>query len=208
MIFDRIDRGLMPWHVVAFVIIAVVLGGILAFVTGPHLSDAIAAGHATEVAADPALGAEPPMLLEMYYVGFEEHEVTEVLAALGEDGQSYYATSHLIADLFFVPALFLALTSVFLWLSRPGRRFAVPLPEGVRLVVVALAGAGFAADWIENICLWVILGAEDPSSGLIALAGTVTSVKWLAYSAAGAAVLATIILALIRGVSSQEPVRT
>jgi hypothetical protein len=62
-----------------------------------------------------------------------------------------------------------------------------------------------ASDLIENIGVWVILGtADNPSAGIVALSGVFTGVKWLAMSGAIAALVATIIIALIRGVSSQE----
>jgi hypothetical protein len=193
-VFERFDRGLMAWHVIVFVLIALGLGAYILLVTVPHLGD-----------------ISSVTLLDMHYAGFHPEDVEHLLhgadGALTEDGQSYYATSHLIVDLFFGPALFLAISSLFLWLSRPGRQYAVPLPEGVRLVVVSLALAGAIADVIENIAIWVILANDVAPSGVVYLGGTLTGVKFLAYSGALAALAATIILALIRGVSRQEPAR-
>ena len=192
-VFERFDRSLMAWHVIVFVLIAVGLGAYLLLVTAPELREL------SSVA-----------ILDMHYAGFHPEDVEHLLHSpegLTEAGQSYYATSHLIVDLFFGPALFLAISSLFLWLSRPGRQYAVPLPEGVRLVVVSLALAGAIADVIENIAIWVILGSDVAPSGIVYLGGTLTGVKFLAYSGALAALAATIILALIRGVSRQEPAR-
>jgi hypothetical protein len=191
VVFDRIDRGLKPWHVLAFIVVALALGAILGLVTGPHLRDV--AGLDT---------------FELRFNGYTFAEATELLEALGEEGRSYYAGSHLIADIFFAPFMFLAVTCLFLWLSRPGQRFAVPLSEGIRLVVVALAVCALGADILEDIFVWIILGtADDPSTGVVAAASTFSGVKWLAYAGALAALLATIIVAVIRGVGGGEPAR-
>jgi hypothetical protein len=192
-VFERYDRGLMAWHVIVFVLIAVGLGAYLLLVTAPELRD---------------LSSVP--ILDMHYAGFHPEDVEHLLHSpegLNAAGQSYYGSSHLIVDLFFGPALFLAISSLFLFLSRPGRQYAVPLPEGVRLVVVALALAGAVADVLENIAIWVILANDVPPRGVVYLGGTLTGVKFLAYSGALAALAATVILALIRGVSRQEPAR-
>ena len=61
-------------------------------------------------------------------------------------------------------------------------------------------------DLAENIGVWIVLGAaEAPASAAITFASIATGVKWLAYSGAIAALIATIVIAVVRGVSSQEP---
>lgn len=191
MVFDRIDAGLKPWHVLAFVVIALGLGAIVGLSTGPHLRD--------------IAGLD---LFEMRFGGYDFEEAVVLLEALGEDGRSYYSGSHLIADLFFAPFLFLAVGSSFLWLTRPGKRFAVPLGENVRLIIVSLAFLGFALDLLENIALWIILGSGvDPASGVVSAASTFTGVKWLALAGSLAGLLATIIVAVIRGVTTQDTIR-
>ncbi len=189
MVFDRIDRGLKPWHVLAFIVIAVGLGAILGLVTGPHLRD-VTNGLDT---------------FDIRFNGYTLEEAVELLTALGSDGRSYYATSQLITDFIFAPFLFLAVSSLFLWLTRPGHRFTVPLHENVRLVVVALSFVAFACDWVEDVALWIILGSgEDPASAAVALASTTTGLKWLALAGSLAALAATVIVALIRGASGGE----
>ena len=98
MVFDRIDKGLKPWHVFAFVVIALGLGAILGLVTGPHLRDI--AGLDT---------------FDMRFEGYTHHEAVELLTALGSEGRSYYSSSQLITDFIFAPFLFLAVSSLFLW---------------------------------------------------------------------------------------------
>lgn len=193
MVFERIDKGLRPWHVITFLAIAIGLGAIMGLSTVPHIRDI-------------AVGGDAVQIFDLHFGGYHYEEALEVLAGLGEEARSYYGAPHLIIDTLFLPFLFLGVASLFLWLTRPGQRFAVPLHENIRLVVVALAFVGMIADFVENIGVWIILGtADDPSSGIIAMSGIFTGVKWLALSAAMAALIATIIIALIRGVSNQEP---
>jgi len=188
MVFDRIDKGLKPWHVVAFVVIALGLGAIVGLVTGPHIRD--------------LTGLEP---FDFRFNGYEFEEAVALLTALGSEGRSYYSGSHLIADTFFAPFLFLAVSSLFLWLTRAGQRFAVPLHENVRLIIVALAFVAFGADLFENIALWVVVGSGvEPAAGVVAGASVFTGVKWLALAGSFAGLLATIIIAVIRGASSQD----
>ena len=189
MVFEQIDKGLKSWHVLAFIVIAVGLGAILGLATGPNIRD-LAGGLDS---FDLRLG------------GYDYAEAVELLTALGSEGRNYYGTSHLITDLFFVPFFFLAVTSLFLWLTRPGQRFSVPLNEGVRMIVVAIAFVAFATDLLENISIWVMLGSgEEPATSLVAAASLFTGVKWLALAGAVAALAATVIVAVIRGTTSQE----
>ena len=191
VVFDRIDKGLKPWHVLAFIVIALGLGAIVGLVTGPELRDI--SGLDT---------------FDLRFNGYEYEEAVELLTALGADGRSYYAGSHLLADIFFAPFLFLAVSSLFLWLTRPGHRFAVPLHENIRLIIVALSFIAFATDFLEDIALWIILGGGvEPATAAVAAASMFTAIKWLALAGSLAGLLATIIIAVIRGVSSSEPAR-
>ena len=191
MVFDRIDNGLKPWHVVAFVVVALALGALLGLSTGPHLRDLASVD-----------------IFELRFNGYHYEDAVVILQGLGEEGRSYYATSHLIPDIFFALFLFLAVSSLFLWLSRPGHRFAVPLNETVRLIIVSLAFVAFGADILEDIALWIVLGSGvEPATGVVAAASTFTGVKWLALAGSFAGLLATVIIAVIRGVSTQDAVR-
>ena len=194
MVFERVDKGLKPWHVIVFLAVAIGLGAIVGLSTAPEVRDLAVAE------------ADTVQLLDLRFNGYTEAEAEFFLEELGEEAQSYYAAPHLILDTLFAPFLFLAITSLFLWLTRPGQRFAVPLHENIRLVVVALAFVGLVADLTENIGLWIVLGAaETPAAAAVTFSGITTGVKWLALSGAVAALAATIIIALIRGVSSQDP---
>ncbi|MHA1559712.1 MAG: hypothetical protein ACTSWI_03460 [Alphaproteobacteria bacterium] len=188
MVFDRIDRGLKPWHVIAVVVIALGLGAIVGLATGPHIRD--------------LTGLEP---FGFRFNGYDFEEAVALLTALGSEGRSYYSGSHLIADTFFAPFLFLAVSSLFLWLTRPGQRFAVPLHENIRLIIIALAFVAFGMDILENVALWVVVGSGvEPAAGVVAGADLFSGVKWLAMAGALAGLLATIIIAVIRGAGSQN----
>lgn len=211
VVLERYDNRISIGHVIVFLVIAVALGAYLAFVTGPHLREAIEAGEAT-IIETPAEGAaaldeehaeeeHAVTLLDMRYLGYHDEDVVNLKAALGDEDESYYTGNHMVADLFFAPAFFLAFSSLFIFLTKPGRRFAIPLPEGVRLVVLSIGLTAFVADVGENICLWIIMGSEDPANGILFLGTTLTGVKWLAYTAAAAAIVATLILAVLRGMS-------
>lgn len=212
MVLERYDNRISIGHVIVFLVIAVALGAYLAFVTGPHLREAIEAGEAT-IVETPAEGAaalaadaehaeeedEAIRLLDMRYLGYEHEDVDALKGVLSDEDQSYYTGNHMVADLFFAPAFFLAFSTLFIFLTKPGRRFSVPLPEGVRLVVLSIGLIAFVADVLENISLWIIMGSEHPANGILFAGTTLTGVKWLAYSAAAAAILATIVLAILRG---------
>lgn len=218
MVFERTDRGLKAWQVIFFLVIAIALGAFLFFVTTPHLNDileaqyaaaeqtgegAVAAEGAAAAAADEeAIEEEGPLaLLDMHYLGYHADEVSEVRAALIEgDGLSYYNSTHLVADLFFAVFFFFGISSLFLFLSNPNRRFSLPLPEGVRLVVVAAAFTGAVADVIENIVLWIIINSDSPASSLVYLGSTMTGIKWLGYTVAVAGTIITLVLAVLRGI--------
>jgi hypothetical protein len=212
VVLERYDNRISIGHVIVFLVIAVALGAYLAFVTGPHLRDAIEAGEAT-IVETPAEGAAvlaveadnaddedaAIRLLDMRYLGYEHEDVDALKNVLTDDDESYYTGNHLVADFFFAPAFFLAFSTLFIFLTKPGRRFAIPLPEGVRLVVLSLGLIAFVADILENITLWIVMGSADPANGILFAGTTLTGIKWLAYSAAAAAIVATLVLAILRG---------
>lgn len=223
MVFERTDRSLKAWQVIFFLVIAIALGVFVYFVTTPHLNEILEANAPVATAAaaeavpaapaegeEPAEEAGPPILLDMHYLGYHAEDVPEVHnALLAGDGLDYYNGTHLVADLFFAVFFFFAATSLFLFLTNPNRRFSLPLPEGVRLVVVALVFAGALADFLENIVIWIVVNAEAPAPGIVYLGGTLTGIKWLGYTAAVAAIVATLILALLRGMGggNSQPAR-
>lgn len=193
VVFEGIDKSLKAWHIVVFIVLAVAIGAWTGLSTAPDLGDRASEEIGTEVS-----------ILDMRFSGYEYDEAAEFFTALGEDGRSDYATTFLIPDTLFAIVLFFAVGGLMIFLTRPGERFSVPLNEMVRLVIVALAFSAMAMDVLENIALWIALsGGEEPATGVVAAANLFTGVKWLALAGSFAALIATIIVALIRGTTSQ-----
>lgn len=182
--FATIDARLRFWHVIMFWGVAGAAGAFLGLVSVPHLREL-------------AGGLDP---FDMRMTGYSYDEAVRLLGALGEEGSRYYRSVQIPVDIIFPPAEFLALSALFLWLTKPGRRFALPLPDGLRLLVVAVALVGFLGDWGENIVQFVMLsGSGDPANTLAHLGSALTVIKGFALILAMAAVAVTAILAVIRG---------
>lgn len=193
MVFEGIDKSLKAWHVIVFIVIAVALGALTLLSTGPDLADRASAGIGHDV-----------QLLDQRFSGYEYEEVEEFFVALGEEGRSDYGTSYLIPDALFEIFLFLAAGSLLIFLTRPTGRFTVPLNEMVRLVLVALPFTAMAMGLMENFALWIALGGgEEPATGVVAAGHLFTGIKWLALAGTAAGVIATVVIALLRGTTSQ-----
>jgi hypothetical protein len=188
-VFDRVDSGLRGWHVAVLWAIALTVLVFLAFVTGPRLM---------ELAGD-------VQVFDLRFTGYDHDDAVTILAALGEEGRRYYRNVQLIVDFLFPPLMFLAVGAAFLYFSRPYGRFTLPLPEGVRLVVVALALIGGVCDLGENLAvLAMLLGDGDPTEALVNLGSAFTMVKNVALTLAVAAMAVTVVLALIRGLFARD----
>ena len=187
--FAELDRELTPWHVVGALLVALALGSFLGFVSLPRLSEYTGGIDVF----DPRMA------------GYTHDDAVAILQALGADGKAYYRGTHLLLDVFFPPAWFLATVFVFLWFTRPGARFAVPLQEDLRLIVVIVALFGLLLDWGENAVVFTMLmGDGEPSTSLVGLGSLFTYLKSIAYIVAAAAVVVTVILAVIRGLASRS----
>jgi hypothetical protein len=188
-VFDRVDSGLRGWHVALLWVIALTVGAFLGFVTGPRLM---------ELSGDVAI-------FDVRFTGYGHDDAVAILTALGEEGRRYYRNVQLIVDFLFPPLLFLAVASAFLYFSRSFGRFSLPLPEGFRLMVVALALIGGVCDLGENLSvLAMLLGDGEPTEALVNLGSMFTMVKSAALTLAIAATAVTIVLALIRGLFSRQ----
>ncbi len=185
--FADVDRELKAWHVLGALAVALALGSFLGFVASPRLQDY-------------SSGLD---IFDMRMAGYGHDDAVAMLAALGPDGRAYYRGTQL-ADIFFPPAWFLAISLMFLFLSRPGERFAAPLPESVRISVVTVAFMAMLLDWSENIVVFIMLmGDGRPSTSLVGLGSLLTSAKGLAYIAAFAALVVTAALTIVRGLTGR-----
>lgn len=181
--FRAIDRGLTAFHAIAAAVIAAALYASLIAVAGPRL----------------ARLADGLTVFDLRFTGYSHAEAVALLAVLGAEGRGYYRGLPMLLDAVFPAFMFLATAGLFLWLTRPGRRFSVPLGDNQRLAVVAVAGLALVLDWAENVVVFLLLSDGDPSRGLVALGSTFTGLKWSAYAVALAALLVTLMLAVARG---------
>lgn len=187
VVFNDIDRNLMPWQIIGAWILALAAGAFMVFVTLPHI-DEVTGGL---------------QVLSLHWGGFDHDEVHELAEALGGEGILYYAANHIIAELVFAIGAFLALTLTFLWVTRSGQQYALHLPESLRLAPVGVAVAALFCHIISAFGQWGILASETPANGIVELTSTTTAVMLIAYVAAAAAVLVTLVLAVLRGMGSQ-----
>jgi hypothetical protein len=135
----------------------------------------------------------PPF--DLRYLGYSLDEARSYLAALGEEGRTFYLNAQLVLDRLY-PALYgpaLAIALVALDVRAGGRGW------GWVLAVFAIAGMGF--DWLENAAVATILlaGPDGVTAAMVADASSWTLLKSasLAIAFAGLAVLA--LSALPRG---------
>lgn len=190
LVFRRIDQTLTAWQVAALWVLALAALGFLNLVPLPEL-DRISGG----------LG-----IFDTRMTGYSVADATEILTALGEPGRRTYRNVELPADFLLAPLLFLAQVSLFLRLTRPAARFSVPLPDHLRLAVVAAALVAFLADWGENaVVLALLLGPAHPAAALVGLGSALTTFKTGGLTLSLAALLATLLLAVSRGLFA--PVR-
>lgn len=187
--FRRIDHTLSSWHVAALWLLAAAVMAFLVLVSLPEL-DRISGGV---------------QIFDMRMTGYAVGDATAILAALGDHGRRYYRSVQLLGDLFLPPLLFLAQASLFLRLTRPGGRFALPLSENIRVAVVGTALVGFLADWGENAAiLAMLLGPDPPSAVLVGLGSTLTTLKAGGLTLSLAALVVTIVLAAMRSLFARR----
>lgn len=158
--FADVDRELKAWHVLGALAVALALGSFLGFVASPRLQDY-------------SSGLD---IFDMRMAGYGHDDAVAMLAALGPDGRAYYRGTQL-ADIFFPPAWFLAISLMFLFLSRPGERFAAPLPESVRISVVTVAFMAMLLDWSENIVVFIMLMGDGRPSPISMMNTTMFSLQ-------------------------------
>ncbi|MCW5695297.1 MAG: hypothetical protein KIS96_01045 [Bauldia sp.] len=187
MIFSDIERNLMPWQLVGAWVVVIAAAAFMAFGTIPHIDD-VTGGL---------------QVLSLHWNGFDHDEVHALAEALGEEGLLYYAVNQVIAELVFAIAAFLALTITFLWVTRPGEKFALPLPEALRLAPLGTAVAALFCHVVTAFAQWGVLASEEPASGVVELASTTVAIMQIAYIATAAAVLITVVFAILRGLGSQ-----
>ncbi len=120
--FDAVEAQLRAWHIALAWLCALALAVLVGGVGAPYLMRL-------------AGGLE---IFDLRVGGYSAAEAEALLAALGDGGRRVYRWL-ILPDMLLPPALFLALSLLFIRLTGRRRRLALPLPDGLRLVVVALA---------------------------------------------------------------------
>lgn len=158
-----LDRHLAPWHLWAGLLAVVALDLSMLLLTVPRLE---------EFASGPMFDLRPG--------GYEADDANAYLTALGAAGRDYYASAHVPVDMAFAILEAIVLAMLIVWFTRPGARFAVPVPEWGRWLLLAFPVLAAIYDVRENMLVLEMLRAGDQAGpGLIAAASFATQAKWL-----------------------------
>lgn len=131
--------------------------------------------------------------------GYDAGEAVRLLTALGAEGRRYYLTRHLPADAALALIEAVAIVLVILRVTRPGARFAVPVPAKWRTALLAAPVLTLAFDLSENALVAGMLVDAAPGATEIAFASIFTQAKWVAASVSIALALVLPLTAWRRG---------
>ena len=143
----------------------------------------------------PKLRADGMPAFDLRYLGYSFDEARAYLAALGEEGRTFYLNAQLVLDRLY-PALYgpaLAIALVALDARAGGRGW------GWVLAVFAIAGMGF--DWLENaaVATMLLAGPHDLTQAMVADASSWTLLKSASLAIAFAGLLLLALFALPGG---------
>lgn len=147
-------------------------------------------------------GAMPPF--DLRYLGYSLEEARAYLAALGDEGRTFYHNVQLVLDRIY-PALYgPALAIGLIALDPKGRGGG----WGWLLAVFAIAGMGF--DWLENsaISKMLIAGPDGLTGKMVADASSWTLLKSASLSIALAGLVVLLLVALPRLLRRKEAAKT
>jgi len=132
-----LDRRLRAWHVL------VSIGAAIAWFASMTL--------ATQAALPGIkLFRCPVGLCPGYYL---PSELNVTLTRIGKNGRDFFADTLLPLDMVLPALLLIAFVLTYVWFSRPGESFAVPLSAGARRGLLAVPFLYSVADYAENIAL-------------------------------------------------------
>lgn len=131
--------------------------------------------------------------------GYDPGEAVRLLTALGSDGRRYYLAAHLPADTALALVEAAAIVLIILRVTRPGARFAVPVPPAWRMALLAAPVLTLIFDLGENALVAGMLLDAAPSATQVALAATLTQAKWVLASVSIALALVLPLTAWRRG---------
>jgi len=155
------------WHIAAALALVALLDLYEILVTMPALA---------------AIAGAP--ILDMRVMGYGHGEVVAYLTALGAEGRWYYLTRHVPADTLLALIEAVAIMLIILRVTRPGARFALPVPAGWRIAMLAAPVLMLLFDLGENALVADMLAGASPGPAQVAVAASLTRAKWAAISLA------------------------
>lgn len=143
-----------------------------------------------ELTADKAYfkTCDAPCLFDARPRGYSLDQAKAYLDALGPQARAYYAWWYVPGyDLAFPITLLIFGVLFCLWMTQPGRRFAVRLRPFWRVTILLIPIGLFAFDILENLSVLAMLKTHDGlSPTVVAAASFFSQAKWIAaYLAMG-----------------------
>ncbi|MFP4538661.1 MAG: hypothetical protein ACLFPA_10200 [Dichotomicrobium sp.] len=159
---NRARWGIRWWHIAAALALTALLDLYELAVTIPELAEF----------------ADGP-IFDTRVGGYSSGEAVRLLTALGSEGRWYYLTRHLTADTVLALIEAAAIILIILRVTRPGARFAVPVPPKWRMALLAAPVLTLIFDLGENALVAGMLVDAAPSATQVALASLFTQAKWV-----------------------------
>jgi len=144
-------------------------------------------------------------IFDMRVGGYAHVEAVRLLAALGETGRWYYLSRHIPADTALALIEAVAIIAIVLRATRPGARYAVTVPPVWRGAMLTAPLLTLIFDLGENALVAHMLVTAAPGPTQVALASTLTQVKWVCASLSIALAVVLPATALARGRARSRP---
>jgi len=138
-------------------------------------------------------------IFDMRVAGYTQAEAVAYLTALGAEGRWFYLSRHVPADIALALVEAVAITLIILRVTRPGARFALPVPTPWRGAMLAAPVSMLLFDLAENAFAAHMLLTAAPGPTQVAMASTLTQAKWVAMSLAIALAIVLPASAWLRG---------
>jgi len=138
-------------------------------------------------------------IFDMRVSGYAQAEAVAYLTALGAEGRWFYLTRHVSADTALALVEAAAIMLIILRVTRPGARFALPVPQVAHRAMLAALLLMLLFDLGENALVAHMLVTATPGPAQVALASTLTQTKWVAISLSLAIAVMLPLAAWLRG---------
>jgi len=144
-------------------------------------------------------------ILDMRVGGYTHSDAVRLLATLGETGRWYYLSRHVTADTALALVEAATIMLIILRATRPGARYAVTVPPVWRGAMLTAPLLTLIFDLGENALVAHMLVTAAPGPTQVALASTLTQVKWVCASLSIALAVVLPATALARGRARSRP---